>query len=147
MKILTSGGWVKAFLEEIVIGTEKDTDIREVSMTVTFSTELEKQKAMQAFPLWTVEMDRGKIEMFSGKPPNMGENMLANEFAGPEQMEEKVAHILMDAPPGGGSIRIKKMTEDTSASFQALGRGNVQFMGLQGGIKVKVEGYFLGKKR
>jgi hypothetical protein len=146
MKILTSGGWVKASLEEISIGTEKDTDIREVTMVVTFSTELDKQKAVQAFPLWIVETDMDKIEMFSGKPLNLGENMLAKEFAGPEQMEEKVAHILMDAPPGGGSIRVKKMTEDTSASFQALGHGHVQFMGLQGGNRVMVEGYFLGKK-
>jgi len=146
MKILTSGGWVKVFLEEISIGTEKDTDIREVEMVITFSTDLDKQKAVQAFPLWVIETDRDKIETFSGKPINVGENMLAKEFAGPEKMEEKVAHILMDAPPGGGSIRIKKMTEDTPASFQALGHGNVRFMGLQRDIRVRVEGYFLGKK-
>lgn len=78
MKILTGGGWIKVFLEEISIGMEKDTDIRDVRMTLSFSTDSDKRNAEMALPFWTVEMDKGKIEMFNGEPLNVGENMLAN---------------------------------------------------------------------
>lgn len=142
MKILTGDGWITAFLEDVECDAEKNSDIFRVRIHLLLVGKDAAARAASAIPRWMVQFDDVSA--------NDGEKLLAEAMrkAKADTLEERVAEEMMDFLPGG-MIRVESMTELTGKTISTAGTLNGAkrlFFRVSGDCRVRVIGYFMGKK-